>query len=266
MLPFQLPQTRFDLKFRLLGVAARVHPSFWLLALLFAGPEMRFSEFLIGSVLLFLSISVHEMGHALSGKHYGDRSPSILLYGMGGLYFPGSTNLRRGRAIWMLVWGPLAGFLLGAIFAVIALGTSRGWIPRHELLEFAVRNGIFINLIWGLVNFVPVFPLDGGQIFMEIVRWKFPHKDDVFGYTVSMVVGIVAAVASLAAGFFVGFRTCLWPALLFGSLAYQNFKLRKFAIMSGGHFEEEAPRQAWEQDADWWKGGGEQQDSDWWKK
>ncbi len=61
--------TAYDLKFKLLGIPARVHPSFWLGGLLFTSGSHGIQFILVGIALLFLSIFVHEMGHALCGKH-----------------------------------------------------------------------------------------------------------------------------------------------------------------------------------------------------
>ena len=263
MLPFQLPQTRFDLRFRLLGVAARVDPTFWLGALIFARPNTPFLFIVTGVALLFVSILVHEMGHALCGKHYGDRRPGIVLYGMGGLYLAGDVELHRGRQVWMLLCGPLAGFVLGAIAVGFYFAGRRGLIPDTAMAEFLITNGILINVLWGLVNLLPIFPLDGGQILREVMRWKYHHTMDTFTYTVSIVTAIIAALGTTATAFL--YDTGFFPIALFTILAYQNYRFRKFELLTGGFSEEQAPRQPWEQDADWWK-SGEEQDSDWWKK
>ena len=106
-----------------------------------------------------------------------------------------------------------------------------------------------------LVNLLPVFPLDGGQIFRELLRWKFPRQGDVLCFTVSMVVGIAVAMIGLALNYLFNFG--IFMALLFGSMAWQNYQFRKIALLSRDHSEEddEQPRQAWERDADWWKKG-----------
>jgi stage IV sporulation protein FB len=252
MLPFRIPETRFDLKFRILGVDARIHPTFLLCGFLFAAGAGGILFMLVGTVVLFISILVHEMGHALCGKHYGDRVPSILLYGLGGLYFPGSIRLREGKQIWMCLCGPLAGFILGAVAAGALFALRHEWLPYSDLLYFIIWSAIWINLIWGLVNLLPIFPLDGGQILREIVSWKFPLKDDAFSYTFSLIAAVIMVAAAIAAH--IMFNIGIVPALLFAVLAFQNYQLRKHSILTGGMAqEEEEPREAWQQDPDWWK-------------
>jgi len=244
--------TGFDLKFRLFGVNARVHPSFWLGGLIFTRGSPGISLVLTGIATLFVSIFVHEMGHALSGKFFGDRVPSITLHAMGGHYTPGNT-LRHGRFIWMVLWGPLAGFILGAIAIGARFALEAHLLPFSVLLWYAIYDLMWINITWGLVNLLPVFPLDGGQILREVVRWKFPLKTDAFSYTVSMITAMLVALGMFAADYAFGFG--IYPVILFGMLAFQNYQLRQQFLAMGEYqrYEEEAPRQPWEQDADWWK-------------
>ncbi|HLX59833.1 MAG TPA: site-2 protease family protein [Planctomycetota bacterium] len=264
MFPGGVGTSSFDLNFRVFGVPARIHPTFWLAGLFFVGRTPNLYFLLIGIATLFVSILVHEMGHALCGKYYGDRSPSITLYIMGGYYMPGSISLRRWKEIWMCLWGPLAGFILGALALGLSVAVNRALIPYSDMLDYVLDCAIWINILWGLVNLLPVFPLDGGQILREIVRWKFPRKTDATAYLISMVTAIVVAALSAAAAFKYG--NGLYAALLFGSLAFQNYQLRRISILTGDYHEEEAPRQPWEQDADWWKSGRKDDDADWWKR
>jgi len=68
-------KTQFDLKWSMLGVPVRVHPLFWLITLFLSYHErMPFTLVLISIAAIFFSILVHEFGHALSGRYYGDRS------------------------------------------------------------------------------------------------------------------------------------------------------------------------------------------------
>lgn len=108
--------TRYDLRFSVLGIPVRVHPMFWLVGALLgsgAGPQLGVIAIWIGC--LFVSILVHELGHALAARSFG-WPPDIVLHGFGGFarYSPGFGYTRR-RAIWISFAGPLAGFGLFAI-------------------------------------------------------------------------------------------------------------------------------------------------------
>lgn len=251
------PRTAWDLKWSMLRIPVRVHPLFWLMALFLSYfDNIPFSFLAIGMAAIFISVLVHEFGHALSGIYYGNRNPSVVLYQMGGLCVGGSKDLRRWQRISMLLWGPGAGFVLGAVAFGLKWAIEKRYFGGGSLLYFAVLDVFWINLTWGILNLMPVFPLDGGQIVREIVRWKAPAKGDRLAFTISFYAAIALAV--LALGFHLYMESKdprgFMPVLIFGWLAYQSWTLRKqielYGDFGGG---DEGPRQPWEQDADWWK-------------
>ena len=90
--------TRFDLNFSLMGFPVRVHPAFFILPLLlgagFTGLAYQIGLnagviLLVLAVVFFVSILVHELGHALAFRYYGYPC-RIMLYWMGGLAIPDS--------------------------------------------------------------------------------------------------------------------------------------------------------------------------------
>src|SRR3954468_9177048 len=76
--------TAYDLRFRLSGIPVRIHPLFWLVMALLGYQPGNLPALLVFVAVAFLSILVHEFGHGLMARAFGD-SPAILLYGMGGL-------------------------------------------------------------------------------------------------------------------------------------------------------------------------------------
>src|SRR6185503_17747585 len=124
MLLFQQPPlTQYDLQFSIAGIPVRVHPLFWLIAILFgsAGGSLLFVP--IWVFVIFISILIHELGHAFAFRRYGQRSHIVLHIG-GGLTIPESVSwgggwasvaLSRGQEIFISLAGPFAGFLFAAI-------------------------------------------------------------------------------------------------------------------------------------------------------
>lgn len=256
-------RTAWDLKWKMLGVPVRVHPLFWLISLALSyNQEIRFPAVLLVMACMFVSIMVHEFGHALSHRHYGSRDMYVVLYHMGGLCISSGTP-RHWPRIMSLLWGPGAGFLLG-IPAYIAGAIVFG--PKFPIASVSIQNDtqyyliymfdalVWINLVWGCVNLLPVFPLDGGQICREWIHWKRPSRGDRYAFTISFYMAIVVAVVSLVLFLYSGSRDGrnLLPTFFFGSLAYSSYSLRRQLAMFGD-MEDEGPRQPWEQDADWWK-------------
>ncbi len=256
-------RTAWDLGWSMLSIPVRVNPLFWLTALFLSYYEhIPFLYVLIGIACIFVSVLVHEFGHALSGIRYGARHPRVILYSMGGLCVS-EHELHRWPRISMLLWGPGAGFVLAAIAYVVG-GVLMGWswisgditasinlYVYHMLYEF-----FWINVSWGILNLMPVFPLDGGQITREWVRWKLPARGERLAFTISFYAAIVLAIAALAWKMYLNSSDprSFMPVFMFGWLAYQSWSLRRQIELYGDFGgADEGPRQPWEQDADWWK-------------
>ncbi|MCF6220587.1 MAG: site-2 protease family protein [Robiginitomaculum sp.] len=125
---------------------------------------------LAGAAGFFLSILLHEMGHAVTARRFG-----IPVLGVTLLMFGGITQMaRRAKSpkeeILISGAGPLVNFLLGCLFLVLA-GLARSLELGAPIL--VILNYLsWINFILAIINVVPAFPLDGGQIFRALM-WKF---------------------------------------------------------------------------------------------
>lgn len=227
MLP--VAPTQYDVNFSIFGIPVRIHPLFWLIASFISWEPGRIDLVVVGIFCVFLSILVHELGHALSARFFG-WPPSILLHGMGGLAFYSPTfGYTRSRAIWIAFAGPLAGFLLlGAAFAAVvgcqaAVVAEQEWAirmftgERITPVEFALGMLVRVNLFWGVLNLMPVFPLDGGKICSEILN----ARNSVVGQRRTAIIGMITA--TLIAAYFLSNQLFL-GGLLFGSLAYDNYR------------------------------------------
>ena len=186
---------------------------------------------LLWIIVLFVSILVHELGHALTSRKMTGVTPSIKLWGMGGLAYP-NTQLTRKQSFWVTWAGPLAGlgffglivltccaiygFAIGTDLTMILLFPSRETYTvlakMNDPVLYMLKDLLRVNFWWSLMNLLPVFPLDGGQIYASIER--SPKKV----WTVGMVTGALVAIAALL------FLDRIFIAILFGYLAFQNYK------------------------------------------
>lgn len=235
-------QTQFDVHFRIAGIPVRVHPFFWLMAFLIGAGGGERLTLVIWAAAVFVSILVHELGHAFMMRYFG-QDARIVLYMMGGLTIPDSSPWRAGSGrrtrgplsqILISAAGPGAGFLLAGL--VVALVFAAGGIVRFHLAYgflpipvvtlpevvneqwyAVVESLLWVNIFWGLMNLVPVYPLDGGQIAREVLVASDPWEGVVKSLWLSVIVG--AAVA------FVGFGVLhdRFLGILFGLLAFSNF-------------------------------------------
>lgn len=253
------PPSAYDLHFMLGRVPVRVHPLFWLMSVfLIANSRPTAASLLLWMLAVFVSILVHEMGHALAFAFYGIGS-HIVLYSFGGLAVPeagyggyGSysrvhrdSQTHEAQMIISFA-GPLAGFLLaGAIVSLVyvsghfvefsspltflnfALGDpDRPLHSRH--LQLFVWFMLDVNILWGVINLLPVYPLDGGQLSRALLS-KFHPRD---GLRQSLVLSVftAAGIALLAA---VRWQS-LFMALMFGYLAYNSYLMLQH--LGGGGF------------------------------
>lgn len=189
-------ETPFDLRFRLLGVPVRVHPIFWLTgAFMFWDPD-RLERVLIGMLCLFVSVLVHEMGHALVFRHY--RWPSeIVLYFLGG--YATATRLSTWKQIWSLAAGPLAGIVFSLVIyaiKVLLMKAAPDVLDQYPLLEMAFFYLLFSGVIVNLMNLVPCLPLDGGQIMATLVSHYGPRgrAAGVLALRISIISGAAVAL------------------------------------------------------------------------
>lgn len=233
------PRSAYDLNFTLLGFPVRVSPWFWLIAILFGLSSRSVIGVVIWVVVVFISILIHEMGHGFAMRRYGQDS-ELILYSFGGLAVPVSSRWGGPGArtpvqqIIISLAGPAAGFLLAGLILslVIAAGgvvqvswllfvipVPSAFVPEWGIVNQIIGTMLWVNVFWGLINLLPVFPLDGGRVsqslFVMADPWEGPRK----ALWVSIIVGALVAVASYV------FLGSLYMAFLFGILALQSYAL-----------------------------------------
>lgn len=241
---FQAPTpTSLDLNFRIFGIDVTVHPLFWLIALLFGSRTGSLISIISVVIVFFISILVHELGHSMAMRHYGQDS-RIVLHGFGGLAIPTSGLYGyQERSPWQQIIisfaGPLAGFLLAALVAaVVLLLGGRVWfnwllwvipIPsafvplQSNALRLIISMFLWVNTFWGIMNLLPVFPLDGGRISRELFTLYGRQRPIQNSLLLSVATGIIVATVSII------FLQDYFIAILFGMLAYQSYQsLQKY--------------------------------------
>lgn len=243
--------TPWDLRFNIADIPVRVHPLFWLMALLISGiGQIIGVELILGVAVVFVSILVHELGHAFVMRYYGER-PRVVLYLMGGLaisggdvWDPGYRQKSRSPQDQIIISfaGPLAGFLLAGITAAIVylaggsiLFLWHGFIPVFGVIFsrdiepsdaalFTLNILLYVNIYWGLLNLLPVYPLDGGQIARQMFILHDPYSGVLRSLWLSLILGAVIAVLAMT-------REQYWIAFLFGSLAFGSWQ----TLQNTGH-------------------------------
>lgn len=220
----------YDLQFHLFGIPVRVTPMFWLGSVVLGWNSMEMGPpfLLMWVVVCFVSILAHEMGHALVARWLGCHVMEVALYLLGGVavYLPGRRH-SPGKEILIALAGPAADFLLWGLMVFALEDPILSFIDNRfdpkvvDLIEFGVNRWESINLIWGLVNLLPILPLDGGHVLKGVFRSMSPFRGDEYARRISILVGGLAAAYFLTHG-----QT--FAGILFLSLTMSNVQSGEF--------------------------------------
>ncbi len=266
MLLGEPPATAYDLHFKLFDVPVRVTPFFWLVAVLLGWDLCVAFDVILevtgnspgkGILVLlwvaavFLSILIHEFGHSLAFRYYGLRS-RIALYHFGGLAIPEAGYAGFNRAmdpksqIVISAAGPglqllfafiiIAGLKISG-FAVPHFGLFYDYIPllsegrpmplstSYAVVDFLIRPSIY----WALLNLLPIYPLDGGQISRELFTLSDASQGIKNSLILSIVTGGGIAVYALT-------QRDTFLAIMFGMLAFSSYTTLQAYTGRGGGF------------------------------
>jgi len=163
----------------------------------------------------FISILVHELGHALMMQKYG-RFPQIILHGMGGVAISSGNEFTKKQNLLVTFMGPAAQILLGLIALGIYIAVGQENFPPGQSEHF-VSSLYSVSLFWAVLNLIPIFPLDGGQILGALLGNRNRRKVHIFSIAVAgLIIGFLI-VTGLAAVFMFGL-------IILGLLIFENVK------------------------------------------
>ncbi|MEZ5277170.1 MAG: site-2 protease family protein [Opitutaceae bacterium] len=222
--------------FRVWGIRLEVHFTFLILLAYFGrqGWEYAGRTGLLWGCLLLLSIFtcviLHELGHSLTAMRYGVRVHRILLLPIGGMAQFDRIPREPARELAITVAGPAVNFILFGLLALILGGFSIEQVSAFPLsLRQLAYSLAAINLIMGVFNLIPVFPMDGGRIFRALLAMKTDYLSATrwAGAVGKILATAGAAVALLAFG---NFLTAALFAFIYlgGDLEYRHVRREEF--------------------------------------
>ncbi len=205
------------IRFSMLGIPIEIQPFFWISLIILGGAATADSLaeiFEIGLFVLagFISILIHELGHALTARSFGATS-SITLQAFGGYAAYSGVRMSRWQSFWVTAAGPGVQIIL----AVAVYLLLRKLPNLSEQGAYFLGQLCSISLFWAALNLLPVLPLDGGQMLNAALG---PAR-----IKVTLWVSLIVAV-TLALALFRYTHSFIFPIFLgmFGWRAFQALK------------------------------------------
>ena len=145
-------------------------------------------------VSLFAIVLLHEFGHALACRQVGGKANQIVLWPLGGVAYV-SPPQRPGAMLWSIAAGPLVNVVLVPILsAVLLFGRHAGWEDLHPNLSVYIFTIWFTNLVILIFNLLPIYPLDGGQIFRSLLWFFVGRANSLMVAAATGFVGVALVV------------------------------------------------------------------------
>lgn len=244
---FDSQPTKFDLCFKLFGFPVRVHPLFWLITALLGRNALDTADpvpnLLIWIACVFVTILLHELGHTFAYRWFG--SPAeirlIAFFGLAIGRYPPTNPWKR---IVISLAGPAAGFL----FYGLLYGISQviDWSTMSRFVLEAFQQLMFINLVWNILNLLPIYPLDGGKVAGELCVLAGARQPNRLTYQISIVTSLSIVLYGLFLYFdVIPIAARQWIPPLFAPSLYISVWFVIFAFMNYQLLQQTRSRSIW---------------------
>lgn len=195
-----------------MAIPIYIHPTFWLLASFIAwAGSANLLEFGLWVLVVFVSVLVHEFGHALTAT-YWKQKVHIELVPLGGVTVRHGPALGKGKEFVIVLMGPLAGLLLAAVGYMLFIA-----LPPIKTLTYFLNILVNVNIFWSILNLIPVQPLDGGKLLSIIMESMFGIAGVRYSYLLSALFALACTVLFFAVGSLIG-------GVLFLLFCYESFR------------------------------------------
>lgn len=170
------------LRFNIGRIPVGIHISFLLILWIAYTITNDFLEAAIAGIGILVGIILHEMGHALTARHFGASNVNITLFALGGVTtYPPPADLTAGRRFLIAA----AGSALAITFGVPVLLAFRAGLFTDRTIELIAVGFWVATVFWGLLNWAPIRPLDGGQMLTSALEIFFPNKGNLAARIIS---------------------------------------------------------------------------------
>ena len=202
--------------FNLFAIPIRVEPWFWLTMVFIGGGLRAQSSIDMLYVLMFvlagfISVLVHELGHALTIRKFG-LPTEITLHGFGGYATFPPGKLDRRQSFLVTAAGPGLQIALALLLIVFNKFVP---IPSESLMKVLVDQLIIISIFWALLNCLPIYPMDGGQMMAAVLGPRREHLVHLLSVFLAIAIGLAS---------FLYLHSFLLPIFM-ALFAFQNWQM-----------------------------------------
>ncbi len=200
-----------------MSIPIRIHPFFWVLAALIGW--LSTSNLLLTVVwmaVIFISVLVHEYGHASAALFFGQKA-TINLVALGGATQREGAKIKLWQEFLVVLNGPIFGFLLCALAFSLQKIFAESLSP---MIFYTLSIAVYINFFWTIFNLLPVHPLDGGKLVQIVLEAMFGVPGIKFAVIASLFLSFILGLLSFAYGFF--FIGSLFFFLMFENYQYYS--------------------------------------------
>lgn len=196
------------------GIPVYIHLTFvlFLVWILFGFGAQSVGAFIF-TIVLFLCVALHELGHALAARGYHIETSSITLYPIGGVALM-EKSPKAMAEVWVALAGPAVNVIIAASIAlghVAKTGTLPGLTVFGPNVSF-IQAVFAANVALAAFNLIPAFPMDGGRVLRAMIALRVPEPK-----ATTIAVGIGQVLAAIL--FFIG----LFGDLLLSLVAFFVF-------------------------------------------
>lgn len=153
------------------------------------------------TVCFFITLLIHELSHCLVARGFGIPVASITLFALGGVSNIEKEASSATAEFWMGVVGPITSLMIGFLCELGAV--ELGWRMNEPAAVYPIAAGLAwlgrINVLLGIFNLIPGFPLDGGRVLKAVIWWITKNADR--SALIASYVGEVIAMLFMIGGF-----------------------------------------------------------------
>ncbi|QDU59829.1 Stage IV sporulation protein FB [Planctomycetes bacterium Pan216] len=191
------------------GIRTFVHWSFWILLAFVAFINMKAGlAAILLTILMIIAVFgcvlLHEFGHALTARRFGINTHDIVLYPIGGIARLERMPEQPSKEFLIAIAGPAVNFVIAFLLWMIDGFDTHVSNEHMQLMaiekEF-IEELLLINLVLGIFNLLPAFPMDGGRVLRSLLATRLSY---LRATEIATFIGMILAGGMVLLGFLTG--------------------------------------------------------------